>query len=47
MRSLMLDYEQSFSWSVEQNARDTQITTRVSGGARRGLDARARVDSPH
>ena len=24
-----------FSWSVEQNARDTQITTRVTEGARR------------
>ena len=32
-----IDYEQSsfFSWSVEQNARDTQITTRVTEGARR------------
>ena len=24
-----------FSWSVEQNARDTQMTTRVTEGARR------------
>ena len=24
-----------FSWSVQQNARDTQMTTRVSEGARR------------
>ena len=32
-----LDYEQSlfFSLSVEQNARDTQMTTRVTKGARR------------
>ena len=30
-----LDYEVSlFSWSVEQNARDTQMTTRVAEGAR-------------
>ena len=31
-----IDYEQSlFSWSVEQNARDTQMNTRVTEGARR------------
>ena len=33
-----IDYEQSLffpSWSVEQNARDTQMTTRVTEGARR------------
>ena len=46
-----LDYEQSlFSLSVEQNAQDTQMTTRVTEGARRErLDAgaRARVHSPH
>ena len=46
-----------FSWSVEQNARDTQMTTRVTEGARREsprfsrlaaspLNARARVHSP-
>ena len=35
--SYWLDYEQSplFSWSVEQNARDTQMTTRVTEVARR------------
>ena len=26
-----------FSWSVEQNARDTQMTTRVTEGARQAL----------
>ena len=33
----IVDYEQSlfFSWSVEQNARDTQMTTRATEGARR------------
>ena len=32
LSSLSLDYEQSlfFSWSFEQNARDTQMTTRVT-----------------
>ena len=38
-----------FSWSVEQNARDTQITTRVTEGARHAaspLNARPRVHSP-
>ena len=42
------------SWSVEQNARDTQMTTRVTGDARRErrlaaslLFARARVHSPY
>ena len=41
---LQLDYEQSplFSWSVEQNARDTQMTTRVTEGARRFLLAHRR-----
>ena len=48
-----------FSWSVEQNARDTQMTTRVTEGARWGslffllglppsfLNSLARVDSPY
>ena len=38
-----------FSWSVEQNARDTQMTTRVSEGTRRERhdNARARVHSPY
>ena len=46
-----------FSWSVEQIARDTQMTTRVTEGARRRprfsrlgaspLNARARVHSPY
>ena len=37
LRISPLDYEQSlfFSWSVEQNARDTQMITRVTKGARR------------
>ena len=32
-----LDYEQAlfFSWSIEQNARDTQMITRVTEGATR------------
>ena len=37
---LQLDYEQSLVfWSVEQNARDTRMTTRMIDGAR--------VHSPH
>ena len=49
---LTLDYEQSlfFSWSVEQNARDTQMTTRVTEGARHAaspLNARPRVHFPY
>ena len=46
-----------YSWSVEQNARDTQMTTRVTEGERWGnffllglppsfLNSLARVDSP-
>ena len=47
-----------FPWSIEQNARDTQMTTRVTQGARRErhycrpllaaspLPARTRVHSP-
>ena len=38
-----------FSWSVEQNARDTQMTTRVTEGAIHAaspLNARPRVHSP-
>ena len=54
-----IDYEQSlFSCSLKQNARDTQMTTRVTEGARRcrsrfsclaasPLNAHARVHSPH
>ena len=38
-----------FSWSIEQNARDTQMTTRFSEGTRQerplGARARARVHS--
>ena len=30
-----------FCWSVEQNARDTQMTTRVTEGARREISSRA------
>ena len=54
------DYEQSllFSWPLEQNARDTQMTTRVTEGARRfrarfscleasPLNAHERVHSPY
>ena len=48
----------SFSWSVEQNAQDTQMTTRVTEGARQEsprfsrlpaspLNARTRVHSPY
>ena len=38
-----------FSWSIEQNARDTQMTTRMTGGAREASppDARARLHLPH
>ena len=36
-----------FSWSIEQNTRDTQMTTRVTEGARQLARARARVHSPH
>ena len=40
-----------FSWSVEQNARDTQMTTRVTEGARRdrhvSRSTLARVHSPY
>ena len=38
-----------FSWSVEQNARDTQMSTRVTECARRERhdNARARVHSPY
>ena len=43
-----------FSWSIEQNARDTQMTTRVTEGARRSprclaaspLNAPVRACSP-
>ena len=38
------DYEQSlFSWSFEQNVRDTQMTMRVTKGARRERQAAALV----
>ena len=32
-----------FSWSVEQNARDTQMTTRVTEGASSGCRPRSHV----
>ena len=41
---VLIDYEQSFvqSWSIEQNARDTQMTTRVTEGARQESNSRLR-----
>ena len=36
-----------FSWSFEQNVRDTQMTTRVTEGARRERAALARECTPH